>query len=81
MKVEVFGTGCAKCHQLEKHVEEALKETGVAAEVVKVDDIAAIMSRGIIVTPALAIDGEIRVSGRVASVKELKGLLTAGAKG
>jgi len=75
MKIEVFGTGCAKCHQLEKHVAEAIRETGVTAEVVKVDDIAAIMSRGIIFTPALAIDGEVRVSGRVPSVKEIKQFL------
>jgi small redox-active disulfide protein 2 len=79
MKVEVFGTGCAKCHLLEKHVAEAVRETGVAADVVRVDDIAAIMSRGIIFTPALAIDGEIRVSGRVPSVREIRELLTAGA--
>lgn len=80
MKVEVFGTGCATCHLLEKHVEEALKETGVQAEVVKVDDIATIINRGIIFTPGLVIDGEMKVSGRVPSVKELKELLTAGLK-
>jgi small redox-active disulfide protein 2 len=79
MKVEVFGTGCAKCHLLEKHVADALKETGVTAEVVKVDDIAEIMKRGIIFTPALAIDGETKVSGRVPSVREIKELLTTGA--
>jgi small redox-active disulfide protein 2 len=81
MKVEVFGTGCATCNLLEKHVEEAVRETGERAEVVKVDDIAEIMRRGIIFTPALAIDGEVKVSGRVASVKEIEDLLTAGAKG
>ncbi len=75
MKIEVFGTGCAKCHQLEKHVAEAVRETGVTAEVVKVDDIAQIMNRGIIFTPALAIDGETKVSGRVPSVKEIKQFL------
>lgn len=80
MKIEVFGTGCAKCHQLEQHVDQAVKETGIAAEVVKVDDIAAIMNRGIIFTPALAIDGETRVSGRVPSVKEIKELLAAGVR-
>jgi small redox-active disulfide protein 2 len=80
MKVEVFGTGCATCHLLERHVEEAVRETGVTAEVVKVDDIAEIMRRGIIFTPGLAIDGEIKVSGRVASVKEIRELLTGGAK-
>lgn len=80
MKIEVFGTGCAKCHLLEKHVEEAVKEAGVAAEVVKIDDITEIMKRGIIFTPGLAIDGETKVSGRVPSVREIRELLTAGAK-
>lgn len=79
MKIEVFGTGCATCHLLEKHVVDAVRETGVAAEVVKVDDIATIINRGIIFTPALAIDGATRVSGRVPSVTEIKELLTAGA--
>jgi small redox-active disulfide protein 2 len=79
MKLEVFGTGCARCHQLGKHVADAVKETGIAAEVVEVDDIVAIMGRGILFTPALAIDGEITVSGRVPSVRETKDLLTAGA--
>ena len=80
MKIEVFGTGCAKCHLLEKHVEEAVRETGIQAEVVKVDDIVEIMKRGIIFTPGLAIDGATKVSGRVPSVKEIRELLTAGAK-
>lgn len=76
MKLEVFGTGCARCHQLEKHVAEAVRETGIAAEIVKVDDLAAIMDRGVLFTPALAIDGETRVAGRVPSVREIKELLT-----
>ena len=79
MKLEVFGTGCARCQQLEKHVAEAVRETGIAAEIVKVDDLAAIMDRGILFPPALAIDGETRVSGRVPSVREIEELLTAGA--
>lgn len=78
MKLEVFGTGCARCHQLEKHVAEAVRETGIAAEIFKVDDLAAIMDRGFLFTPALAIDGETRVAGRVPSVREIKELLTVG---
>ncbi len=79
MKVEIFGNGCAKCHQLEKHVTEAVREMDLTAEVVKVDDIVEIMNRGIIFTPALVIDGETKVAGRVPSVKEIRELLTAGA--
>ncbi|ACL17837.1 thioredoxin family protein [Methanosphaerula palustris] len=76
--IEVIGTGCAKCHQLEKNVLETVKELGLTAEVVKVSDIAEIMKRGVIFTPALMVDGELKVSGRVPSVKELSGMLTKG---
>ncbi|HOT94616.1 MAG TPA: thioredoxin family protein [Methanoregulaceae archaeon] len=79
MKIEIFGTGCTKCHQLEKHVADAVRETGITVEIVRVNDIAEIMSRGIIFTPALALDGQIKVAGRVASVREIKELLTEGA--
>lgn len=78
MKIEVFGTGCARCYQLEQHVNQALKESGIAAEVVYVSDIAAILSQGIIFTPALAIDGETKVSGRVPRVKELSEIFAEG---
>ncbi|WP_440949709.1 thioredoxin family protein [Methanosphaerula subterraneus] len=76
--IEVIGTGCAKCHQLEKNVLETVKTLGLAAEVVKVSDIAEIMKRGIIFTPALMVDGELKVSGRVPSVKELSEMLAKG---
>ena len=76
--IEVIGTGCAKCHQLEKNVLETVKELGLTAEVVKVSDIADIMKRGVIFTPALMVDGELKVSGRVPSVKELSEIFTKG---
>ena len=76
--IEVIGTGCAKCHQLEKNVLETVKELGLTAEVVKVSDIAEIMKRGVIFTPALMIDGELKVSGRVPSVKELSEIFAKG---
>lgn len=76
--IEVIGTGCAKCHQLEKNVLETVKALGLAAKVVKVSDIAEIMKRGIIFTPALMVDGELKVSGRVPSVKELSEMLAKG---
>jgi small redox-active disulfide protein 2 len=75
MKVEVLGTGCAKCKRLTKNAETAIKELGIEAEVVKVDDITEIMDRGVMLTPALAVDGELKVSGRVADVKEIKEIL------
>ncbi|HOI59552.1 redox-active disulfide protein 2 [Methanoculleus chikugoensis] len=75
MKVEVLGTGCARCKRLAKNVEAAIKDLGIEAELVKVDDITEIMDRGVMLTPALAVDGELKVSGRVADVKEIKEIL------
>ena len=75
MKVEVLGTGCAKCKRLTKNAEAAIKELGIEAELVKVDDITEIMDRGVMLTPALAVYGELKVSGRVADVKEIKEIL------
>jgi small redox-active disulfide protein 2 len=75
VKIEVLGTGCMKCKRLMKNVETAVKELGIDAEIRKVDDITEIMDRGVRLTPALAVDGEMKVSGRVADVKELKGIL------
>ena len=74
--IEVLGTGCMKCKRLLKNVEKAVKETGTEAEIIKVEDINAIMDRGVMLTPGLIIDGELKVSGRVADVKEITGFLT-----
>ena len=75
MKIEVLGTGCAKCKSLAKNVEKAVAETRVEAEVVKVESLQEIMSRGVMMTPALIIDGETVVVGRAPSVAEIKSLL------
>jgi len=75
VKIEVFGTGCMKCRRLMKNVEIAVKELGIVAEIKKVDDITEIMDRGVMLTPAVALDGEVKISGRVADVKELKEIL------
>jgi len=71
MKIEVFGTGCMKCKRLEKNVKEALASASIEAEIIKIEDINAIMERGIMVTPALAIDGDVKIMGKVPSVDEL----------
>jgi small redox-active disulfide protein 2 len=75
VKIEVLGTGCPKCKRTIKNVEEAVKELKISAEIVKVDDITAIMDRGVMLTPAVFIDGEEKVVGRVPCVEELKDLL------
>lgn len=74
MRIEVFGTGCAKCKRLEKNVNEALAKAGIKAEVLKIEDIDDMIERGIMVTPALAIDGDLKLMGKVPSVDELIGI-------
>jgi small redox-active disulfide protein 2 len=72
MKLEILGTGCPKCKKLMELVTETVKETGVTAEISKVDKINDIMNYGIMTTPALAIDGKVVMAGRVPSKDELK---------
>lgn len=76
MEIKVLGTGCAKCKALEKATKEAVEKTGVNATVTKEEDIVEIMQFGVMTTPALVIDGEIVVKGKVPSVDELSKLLT-----
>jgi len=75
MKIEVLGTGCAKCRRLEENVRKAVQETGVKAEVLKVQDMDQIISKGVMMTPALLIDGEEMAIGRVPGVDEIKRML------
>lgn len=79
MKIEILGTGCMKCKRLAKNVENAVAELGITADIQKVEDITAIMDRGVMLTPALIVDGELKVSGRVADVAEIKRILSGGA--
>jgi len=72
MKIEVFGTGCPKCGKLMEIAKKAVKELGTEAEVVKVEDMNEIMKRGIMMLPALAINGETKSSGRMPGVGEIK---------
>ena len=80
MKIEVLGTGCPKCQAALRNVEQAVADLGLEAEVLKVTDISAIVDRGVMLTPALAVDGEIATAGKVPTVEELKKLL-AGRQG
>jgi len=75
MKIEVLGTGCAKCTTLYDNVKAALKELGKEADLVKVQDIPSIMKYGVMSTPALVVDGKVMFSGKAPGVAELKGLL------
>ena len=75
MKIEILGTGCPKCQALVANVEAAVRNLGIEAEVTKVEDIMEITSRGVMFTPALAIDGEIKASGKVLSPEQIRDLI------
>jgi small redox-active disulfide protein 2 len=76
VKLEILGTGCAKCVKLEELTRQAASELGIEAEVSKVKDIKAIMNYGVMITPALVVDGEVKVAGRVPSVEEIKKMIS-----
>jgi small redox-active disulfide protein 2 len=75
MKIEILGTGCKKCETLAANAKSAADKLGVPYELVKVTDINKIASYGVMMTPALAIDGKVRVIGKVASEAEVSILL------
>lgn len=74
-KIEVLGTGCAKCNKLEETARKAADELGVEYEVVKVKDINEIMNYGVMVTPALVVNGVVKVAGKVPVIEELKKMI------
>ena len=76
MKVEILGTGCPKCEQLVRNAKTAIEQMGLDAVVSKVTDIAEIANRGVMMTPALSVDGDIKLVGKVATPEELKTLFT-----
>ena len=78
MRVEILGTGCSKCRLTEKVVRHVVDELGMGIEVCKVDDVEDIMERGVMMTPAVAINGEIQIMGRVPTEEELRELLAGG---
>ena len=73
--LQILGTGCSKCQKLTENAEAAAKELGLPYELAKVKDINQIMSFGVMMTPALVVDGKVRVAGKVPSVDEIKKLL------
>lgn len=72
MKIEILGTGCPKCKKLEENARKALDETNKKAEVIKVTDINEIIGYNIMSTPAIVIDGDVKASGRIPDVEEIK---------
>jgi small redox-active disulfide protein 2 len=80
MKIEVVGPGCPKCIATEKNVKEALKQLNIDAEVSHVYDMNEIINRGVMFTPAVILDGEIKTSGKIPTVDEIKKILSSGKK-
>jgi len=75
MRIQVLGTGCPKCKQLTANAEEAIRHMGLEADIEKVTEIAEIMKFGVMMTPALAVDGQVKSAGKVLSPAEIMGLL------
>jgi small redox-active disulfide protein 2 len=76
MEIRILGTGCQKCKTLEKVTRDTVNEMGIAADIIKEEDIAKIMGYGIMQTPGLVINGKVVSSGRVLSSKEIQELIT-----
>lgn len=75
MKIQILGSGCEKCRKLLANVESAVKKNGIDCEIGHVTEIEKIVDMGVMMTPALALDGKIVCSGRVLSVKEIEKIL------
>ena len=74
-RIEVLGMGCPKCEKLGKNAKKAAEELGIEFELVKIKDLNVITGYGVMITPALAIDGLVKSSGKVLSVDEIKEIL------
>ncbi len=77
MKIQILGTGCPKCKQLAEAADAVAKELGLDYELVKVTDINQIMDFGVMMTPALAVDGVVKAAGKVPSSSDIKKMLQA----
>ena len=76
MKIEILGTGCPKCTRLFENTKQAVSEANLEAEVLKVQNINEITNFGVMITPALAVNGEVKSTGKLLSSDEIKKLLT-----
>lgn len=76
MKIQVLGTGCPKCREVTARVERVVLDLGLDVEIEKVESLKDIVAFGVVATPAVAIDGEIRTTGRVPSLDELRELIS-----
>lgn len=75
MKVQILGRGCPKCKKLAANAEEAIAKAGVDAQIEKIDKLAEIVAFGVMSTPALAVDGDVKAAGKVLSVEQIEAIL------
>ncbi len=81
MKIEILGTGCAKCNQLTENARVAVERLGLEdCAIVKVQDFSEIAKRGVLVTPALLVDGQVKLIGKAGNPDEIAGILSAAAE-
>jgi len=76
MKIEVIGPGCPRCKSTEKNVIEAIKQLNIQAEITKITDVAEFAKKGVMFTPAVIVDGQVKISGKIPTVDELKSILS-----
>lgn len=76
MKIEVVGPGCGRCKATEKNVIEAVKQLGIDAEVTHFTDVSQFAKKGVTFTPAVVVDGQVKISGKIPSVDEIKNVLS-----
>jgi len=75
MRIQILGTGCPKCITLEKNAESAVKKLGIDATIEKITDVDKILDMGVMITPALAIDGVVKSAGKVLNVEEIEKII------
>jgi len=78
MKIEILGMGCPKCKKLYENAQAAAKELNVQADIAKVEDLQQIVSRGVMTTPALIIDGKVKTAGSIPDVAKIKEFISQG---
>lgn len=76
-KIQVLGTGCKKCATMKENAEAAVRQLGIEAEVQKIEDINDIVAFGVMSTPALAVDGEVKIVGKVATADEIAAVISS----
>jgi small redox-active disulfide protein 2 len=77
MKIQILGTGCAKCKKLYAETEKAMNTVGVLAQLEKIEKVDEIMTFGVMLTPALVVDGEVKSTGRIPPATEIASWLTS----